>query len=141
MDTPGEQDRVVRLPVPEPDVENPLPIVLAKDGTVVLSYKAFFARKDAHIILSFHVAFAHRFGPPDRRGLAAHPLSARGLKADGAFEVADSSWIRSAFGGKGRHYVFTFRDAVFECAAEGYGSEVIDEDNDVVRLMARRLYK
>jgi hypothetical protein len=141
METPGEQDRVVRLPVPEPDVENPLPIVLAKDGTVVLSYKAFFARRDAHIIVSFHVAFAHRFGPPDKRGLATHPLSARGLKPDGAFEATNSSWIQSSFTGKGRHYVFTFRDAVFECAAEGYGSEVIDEDNDVVRLMARRLYK
>jgi hypothetical protein len=141
MDNPGDQDRVVPIPVPEPDVENPLPIVLAKDGTVVLSYKAFFAGKDAHIIVSFHVAFDHRFGPPDRRGLKSHPLAGRGLKPDGAFEVKDSSWLRGAFAGKGKHYVFTFRDAVFECAAEGFGSETVDEDADVVRLMARRLYR
>lgn len=136
-----EKDRVVPLPVPDPDVENPLPIVLAKDGTVVLSYVAFVAGKDAHIIATFHVAFGHTFGAPDRRGLAAHPLAARGLKPDGAFEVKDSSWARDAFGGKGRHYVFTFRDATFECVAEGYGSEKIDEDDDAVRLMARRLYR
>ncbi|HEX4048859.1 MAG TPA: hypothetical protein VH309_13530 [Elusimicrobiota bacterium] len=139
--TPEDRDRAVPLAVPPPDAENPLPIVLAKDGTVVLSYMAFVARKDAHIIVSFHVAFAHRFGPPDRRGLAAHPLAARGLKPDGAFEVKDSSWSREFPGGKGRHYVFAFRDGVFECLAEGYGSETIDEDDDAVRLMARRLYK
>lgn len=138
MTAPDDQARAVPLPVPPPDVENPLPIVLAKDGTVVLSYMAFVARRDAHIIVSFHVAFDHRFGPPDRRGLAAHPLAARGLKPDGAFEVKDSSWAR---GGKGRHYVFTFRDATFECLAEGYGCETIDEDDDAVRLMSRRLYK
>jgi hypothetical protein len=141
MDTLESKDRVVPLAIPEPDVEHPLPIVLAKDGTVVLSYMAFFAGKDAHIIVSFHVAFAHRFGPPDRSGLASHPLAGRGLKADGAFEVKNSSWAGDSFGGKGRHYVFTFRDAIFECVAEGYGSETIDEDADVVRLMARRLYK
>ena len=141
MDTPGDNGRIVPLAIPVPDVDNPLPIVLAKDGTTVLSYMAFVARKDAHIIVSFHVAFAHRFGPPDRRGLAAHPLAQRGLKADGAFEVVDSSWVRGSFGGKGRHYIFTFRDAVFECIAEGYGYETIDEDDDAVRQMARRLYK
>ena len=141
MDTPEDQDRVVPLPVTEPDVENPLPIVLAKDGTVVLSYMAWLGRKHSHIVVSFHVAFGHRFGPPDRRGLAAHPLAARGLKADGVFEVKDSSWVRGSFGGKGKHYVFTFRDVMFECVAEGYGSETIDENDDAVRVMARRLYK
>lgn len=134
-------DRVVRIAVPEPDVDHPLPVVLAKDGTVVLSYMAWLGRKHSHIILSFHTAFGHRFGPPDKRGVAAHPLAAGGLKPDGAFEVRDSTWIRDAFGGKGKHYVFTFKDATFECAAEGYGSETIDEQDDVVRLMARRLYK
>lgn len=136
-----ETDRVVRIPVPEPDVEHPLPIVLSKDGALVLSYMAFLVRKDAHIILTFHYAFGHRFGPPDKKGLASHPLAARGLKADGAFEVKGSTWVRDSFGGKGKHYVFTFKDATFECVAEGYGSETIDEDADVVKLMARRLYK
>ncbi len=141
MDKPDDQDRVVPLAVPEPDSEIPLPIVLTKEGATVLSYMALVSRKEAHIIVSFHVAFGHKFGPPDRRGLAAHPLAARGLKPDGAFEVKASSWVRDSFGGKGRHYVFTFRDAVFECVAEGYGSETIDENDDVVRLMARRLYR
>jgi hypothetical protein len=138
---PAETDQVVPIAVPAPDVDGPLPIVLAKDGTVVLSYMAFVARRDAHVIVAFHTAFGHTFGPPDRRGLASHPLAGRGLKSDGAFEVKDSTWVRDFFGGKGRHYVFTFKDAVFECVAEGYGSETIDENDDVVRLMSRRLYR
>jgi hypothetical protein len=141
METPDDKDRVVPIAVPDPDVDNPLPIALAKDGTVVLSYMSFFARKDVHVIVSFHTAFGHRLGPPDRRGLSAHALAARGLKRDGAFEVKNSSWARETFGGKGKHYVFTFKDATFECVAEGYGTETIDEDDDVVRLMSRRLYK
>lgn len=141
MNNSEEKDRVVAIPVPDPDVDNPLPIVLSKDGTVVLSYVAFVANKDAHIMMTFHYAFGHRFGPPDRKGLASHPLAARGLKRDGVFEVLGSSWIRDSFGGKGRHYVLTFKDVLFECAAEGYGTEKIDENDDVVRLMSRRLYK
>ncbi len=134
-----DPDRVAPLAIPEPDRENPLPIVLAKDGTVVLSCMSYVAGRDEHVIVAFHVAYAHRFGPPDRAALAAHPLAARGLKADGAFEVKNSSWAREA--GKGKHYAFTFRDALFECLADGYGSETIEEDADVVRLMTRRLYQ
>lgn len=116
------------LPIPEPDSENPLPIVLAKDGAVVLSYKAFVGRKEAHIIVSFPVAFAHRFGPADGR-------------KSGAWETADSAWARGVRDGKARHYVFAFKDALFECVADGYGSETVEEDDDAVRLMSRRLYK
>jgi hypothetical protein len=138
---PVETGRVVPLPVAEPDVEHPLPIVLSKDGTLVLSYMAWLGRKHSHIVVCFHTAFAHRFGPPAARDLAAHPLVARGLKRDGAFEVKDSAWAQTEAPGKGKHYAFTFRDGLFECVAEGFGSEVIDEDADVVKLMSRRLYR
>lgn len=141
MENVQELEKVVAIPVPVPDVEGPLPIVLAKDGTLVLSYVAWLGRGHAHVLVTFHHCFAHRFGPPGRKELAAHPLAARGLKADGAWEVKNSSWARDAFGGRGKHYVFTFKDALFECVAEGFGSEKDDEDNDVVRLMSRRLYK
>jgi hypothetical protein len=141
MDKTEEQDRVVPLPLPGPDPQNPLPIVLAKDGTVVLSYVAFVARKNVHVVATFHYAFGHRLGPPDSRSLSSHPIATRGLKPDGAFEVKGSSWASDAFAGKGKHYVFTFRDETFECVAEGYGSEEIKENDDTVRVMARRLYR
>ena len=129
---PDENERLVPLSVPEPDSANALPIVLAKDGVVVLSYKAYVARTNAHIVVSFHVAYAHRYGP----------LAGRDLKPDRSYEVENSSWVLDSFGGKkGKHYVFTFQNSVFECVADGYGSETIDEDDDAVRLMSRRLYK
>ncbi len=116
--------------------------MLAKGGTVVLSYVAFVAGKDAHRhrVVSCRgsgTASGRRTGADSRRT----PLAARGLKKDGAFEVKDSSWVRDSFGGKGKHYVFTFKDALFECVAEGFGSETLDENDDAVRQMARRLYK
>jgi hypothetical protein len=141
MDLREDQERAVQLGIPQPNFDNPLPIVLAKADTVVLSYLSWVGRKNAPVVLTFHVAFGHRLGPPDRKGVAAHPLAARGLKPDGAYEILNSSWIKESYGGKGRHYAFAFRDALFECAAEGYGSETIDEDDDSVRVMSRRLYR
>ena len=124
-------ERVAPLALAEPDIKNPLPIVLAKDGVVVLSYMAFIALKDQHIIVSFHTAYEHRFGPPP----------ARAPKKEGGYEVLGSTWARDAAGGKGRHYLFVFPDGVFECLADGYGAETVEENEDAVRLMSRRLYK
>jgi hypothetical protein len=141
VNAPSGEIRLAPLPVPDPDLENPLPIVLSKDGGLVLSYLSFMVRWRKHVIVTFHPAFGHRFGPPGRKDLASHPLAAHGLKPERAYEVKGSPWIRDAFGGRGKHYLFTFRDSVFECAAEGFGSETIEEEDDVVRLMSRRLYK
>lgn len=118
------------LPLPEPDAKNPLPIVLAKDGVVVLSYMSFIRRLEAHVIVTFPTAKAYRSGP---RGADAP-------KADGGYELEGSEWAAS-YGGKARHYLFAFKDLVFECVSEGYGDEVVEEQEDTVRLMARRLYK
>ena len=72
-------------------------------------------------------------------------LAERGLKAHGAFEVENSSWARAleARDGAGRkkHFVFTFRDSVFECVANDIGVELIREDDDTIKLMSKRLYK
>ena len=141
MEIREDVERAVQLGVPQPNFDNPLPIVLSKDGTTVLSYVSWVGRRNMPIVLTFHLAFAHRYGPPDRKGLAAHPLAALGVKPDGAYEIMRSSWIRDSYGGKGHHYVFAFKDALFEIAAEGYGCETIDEDDDSIRVMARRLYK
>ena len=84
------------------------------------------------------------FGGPDAQSLNKHPLAERGLKAHGAFEVRDSSWARSlspAGGPRRKHFIFTFRDSVFECVANDVGIELIREDDDTVKLMSKRLYK
>jgi hypothetical protein len=136
------RDRAVVLDSPPPpDPGDPLPIVLAKDGVVILSY---VAGRDLTVIVTFPFCSAQLFGGPDAKSLRKHPLAERGLKAHGAFEVRDSSWARSleARGAtRPKHFIFTFRDSVFECVASDLGVELIREDEDTVKLMARRLYK
>lgn len=116
-----------KLELPEPDEDAALPIVLAKDGAVVLSYMSFVARRDACVIVSFPICFAHRFEPKESKGCAA-------------YEVKDSPWAKEA-GLKAKHFVFEFPGKTFECLAEDFGSEISDEDDDAVKLMAKRLYK
>ena len=135
------RDRAVVLPdIPPPDPGDPLPVVLAKDGAVILSY---VAGRELTVIVTFPFCAAQLFGGPNAKSLHKHPLAERGLKAHGAFEVRDSSWARSLAdaGAKPKHFIFTFRDSVFECVAAGLGVELIREDDDTVKLMARRLYK
>lgn len=106
--------RKEELPIPEPDADTPLPIVLAKDGAVVLSYQSYVARKDIQVIVSFPVCAAHRFGSDK------------------------SQWNPQA---AGKRFVFGFKDAEFECVAEDYGCEVSNEADDAIKLMSKRLYK
>jgi hypothetical protein len=133
------QDRAIALDsAPPPDPGDPLPIVLAKDGAVILSY---VAGRELTVVATFAFCRAHVFGGPNAKSLREHPLAERGLKAHGAFEVRDSSWARSLAPGGGKHFVFTFLDSVFECVSNDVGVELIREDDDTVKLMAKRLYK
>lgn len=137
------RDRVAVLDLaPPPDQGDPLPIVLAKDGAVILSY---VAGRELTVVATFPVCAATLFGEPRAKSLSKHPLAERGLKAHGAFEVEDSSWARAleARDGSGlkKHFIFTFRDSVFECVANDIGVELIREDDDTIKLMSKRLYK
>ena len=137
------RDRAVALELaPPPDSGDSLPIVLAKDGAVILSY---VAGRELTVVATFPVCAATLFGEPRAKTLSKHPLAERGLKPHGAFEIKDSSWARAleARDGAGRkkHFVFTFRDSVFECVANDIGVELIREDDDTIKLMSKRLYK
>lgn len=135
-----DQDRAVGLDLaPRPDsTGDPLPIVLAKDGAVILSY---VAGRELTVMATFPICRSHRFGEPGAGSLGTHPLAKRGLQPHGAFEVRDSAWAGSFPGGPWKHFVFTFRDSLFECVANDVGVELIREDDDTIKLMSRRLYK
>jgi hypothetical protein len=80
-------------------------------------------------IVRFDRCTAHLFGPPNDEAFDGHPLAARGLKPYSAFEVIDSSWIRTLermnsvhpnhnaerFLSGQRHLIFAFHDSTFEC--------------------------
>lgn len=136
-----DRDQAIPLALaPAPDsTGDPLPIVLAKDGAVILSY---VAGRELTVMATFPVCHLHLFGGSDAKDLKKHPLAGRGLRPHGAFEVKDSYWARSQEGPKRwKHFVFTFRDSLFECLANDIGVELIREDDDTIKLMSRRLYK
>lgn len=141
MYSTSPHDRAVVLDLaPSPDSVDPLPIVLAKDGTVILSY---VAGRELTVVATFPECASHLFGASDPGSLHRHPLAERGLRQHGAFEIQPSSWAASFDDKQKRrkHFVFTFRDSLFEVVAADIGVELIREDEDTVKLMSKRLYK
>ncbi len=147
MYTVDERDQVVELDnAPQSDVGAPLPLVLADDLNVVLVYiisevdphwdgtYVQVVSPDSEgvglAVIKFLFPYAHLFGPPNDEAFSGHPLADRGLHPYGAFQVVNSSWIRrlermnsvhpdhklEEFE-KLKHYIFTFHDSTFECAA------------------------
>lgn len=150
MYTIGEEDNLIQLTqIPEPDTEWPQTTIFTDGNRLFLAY---YLKQNASVpeepivllsdrnavapsaLISFIYTRIHMFGLPNGEALDEHPLSSRGLKVHGAFEVENSSWTRSLeetnIGYREhepehfevlRHFIFTFRDNTFECLAEDYG--------------------
>lgn len=148
------EDEVLEIAgIPRPDVGAPLPFVVASEERLFLSYFAT-ARDpfrdgspscadsvdspDEPIVrVEFERPYCHRFGPPNDETLHGHPLASRGLHTSSVSEVRRSSWLRAleqrnavhphhdaSFFDRLRHFVFTFHDSTFECAATGLTSSL-----------------
>lgn len=145
--TPDERDRVVWLrDMPQPDGGAPLPTVLANDYGVLLLYILPHGPADWDgttvqvvgpaseglpiAVVEFKAPIAHILGPPNDEAIVGHPLAMRGASPYGVYEVEGSSWIRAMERMNRvhpyhkpqrfdllRHYIFTFHESVFECAA------------------------
>jgi hypothetical protein len=150
--TPDRRDRVEPLAdVPGCEPGAPLPVVLASGFRLLLAYVALeplpandgreirIVGEDtddlAIAVVEFHRPYAHLFGPPDDEAMIAHPLAGRGIHPCGAFTVRHSSWLRALERADAvhprhaparfralTHYVLTFRDSTFECAANDVSS-------------------
>ena len=145
------QDRVERLTgFPQSDIGAPVPVVVAGEHTTVVTYyvqntpdgwddKAVISvrpdtKRDLVASIVFRFCYGHIFGPPNDEAFEEHPLSSRGLEPYDAFEILDSSWIRSLvkmnsvhpyhdkskFLQSKRHFILSFHDSTFECIAESY---------------------
>ncbi len=150
-----EQDQVIELKdVPQSSVGAPMPIVVAGEHEVFLTYYLQDTPEDWDgtwvrlvdadsagepvAVVKFQSCCAHMFGPPNDEAFHGHPLAARGLAPYGVFEVQHSSWIRrleqmnavhpshdkQRFMQDKRHFVFSFHDSTFECIAHGFEFEV-----------------
>jgi hypothetical protein len=150
MYTPDWRDRVTEIAgVPQAAVGAPLPVVLASKGGLALAYltentpedwdgapiRSVSPEAEGESVASilFERPYAHFFGPPNDEAFSGHPLSTRGLHPYGAFEVANSSWIRGLARMNAvhpyhrpeqfealRHFIFAFHDSTFECVAHGF---------------------
>ena len=134
MYTIDEQDRVIEIDdlVPHYETGAPDPHVFAAAGDLLLWYWAGRDHEEVAVI-RFVMPRAHYFGSPNDEARSGHPLYSRGLSFYGAHEVLGSSWIRllermnrvhprhspALFEGL-RHFIFCFRDDMFECVAKGF---------------------
>ncbi len=150
-----EKDTVIELQdVPQSSVGAPIPMVLAGEHDVLLTYYlqntpegwdgtwvrmvGSDSEGEPAAVVKFERCTAHLFGPPNDEAFHGHPLYERGLRPYGAYEVRDSSWLRKLermnavhpshdkqrFMAGRRHLVFAFHDSTFECIASGYAIEV-----------------
>lgn len=154
MYTIDDKDRVTALAgLPQSATGAPNPLVIADGLTVVVAYYIEDTPRDwdgrtgiligmeteGHpvALVRFEICRAHLFGPPNDEAFDGHPLAARGLEPYGAFEVHDSSWIRTLERMNSvhschrpehyadlRHLVLTFHDETFECVCRGFTVEV-----------------
>jgi hypothetical protein len=150
MYTVTAADRPVQIEsAPQSSVGAPCPMVLAGEHSLRLAYYLQDAPSDWDgtsirvvsdseadepcAVVSFKLAIAHMFGPPNDEAFDGHPLASRGLRPYAAFEVQSSSWLhtlermnsvyphhRRERYARFKHFIFAFHDTTFECIAEGY---------------------
>jgi hypothetical protein len=150
-----EHDKVIPLVgIPASSTGAPLPIVLANERALLLAYYTEIpcpswngtnprsisadTMEDPVAVLNFGMARAHYLGSPNDEAFLGHPLATRGLSPYGAFEVSDSSWIRTLMQMNSvhprhnpamfkplRHFIFSFHDKTFECIAKNFDVTIL----------------
>ncbi len=141
-----DRDNVVLMPkAPQPDIGAPLPVVVADESCVFITYIVLEPNPNwdgTHVTvltldtekfiatMEFEHAYLHMFGSPNDEVFKGHPLWSRGLKPYSVSEVKDSSWIRKLERLNSvhpmhdpkrfltlHHFIITFHDSTFECIA------------------------
>ena len=133
-----KHDEVVRLNIGfEPEAAVSGPVLLQTDHDVVLTFNAVRMTTDGRRdtagtgVIEFELCSITKFGYPNDEALGGHPLFNRGLEHYGVFEVLGSTWIRQmtdqnrfcfphTTDSNMRHFILTFHDSTFECAADSY---------------------
>jgi hypothetical protein len=145
----GDVSVVEITELPKMDVGAPLPIVLADDYGLVLSYLLLGPMMGP--IIGAYILFdglrTHSLGSPNDEALRGHPLWSRGLRSYGAFQVENSPLIESLerinsihpFHKPERyqvlkHFIFTFHDSTFECVATSFQIKTAEGEIRSARL-------
>lgn len=137
-----DADTVVEISdLPQCEVGAPHPTVFATENEVFLVY---YVQDPPNVwdgttvaVVQLDSCYAHMFGPPNDEAYDGHPLAERGLSPYAAFEVKNSSWVRSLERmnsvhpdhestryAKYRHFIFLFHDSTFEWVSTSYSYSV-----------------
>jgi len=89
------------------------------------------------VLVEFIGCYDYKFGGTNDEVLHGHPLSTHGLEAYEAHSIINSKWLenlkkinsvhpcyRPDLYENYRHFIFTFKDEIFECIAEDYKVDV-----------------
>lgn len=146
------KDKVTTLAdMPQSSVGAPCPVVVADEHHLAVAFYVEVrddkwdgktvrvvgpeSEGEPFAIVTFKRPLAYFHGPPNDESFGGHPLSKRGLRPYGAFEVKGSSWLalltkmnrvhpyhkdeHYAYADY-RHLILTFHDTTFECVVKGY---------------------
>jgi hypothetical protein len=142
-----ENDKVVKLnEIPQSSVGAPIPIVLSVESKTVVAYYIqndevdFECEFEPIAIISFERCRSTMFGPPNDEAFSGHPLYFKGLRPYSTFIIENSSWLRKLIEMNSvhpyhneehfkdfKHYVLSFHDSTFECIAENFNVEIVND--------------
>jgi hypothetical protein len=147
--TPQEGTVVELLEIPAPEPGSPAPVMLCREGEVILAYHATLPEKTSSpptgtssnlpgdipstAVVTFFSVVEVSLGGPNDETLHAHPLYGQGLGFYAAHEVLCSAWLRAIekrnsvhprhspdIFASMRHLIITFHDSTFECLADAF---------------------
>lgn len=144
----------------------PDPLIFADERKVVMSYwvaqpteiELAKARShpdrtdgpDVYAIFCFRGVHSHMFGYPNEEAYDGHPLTSRGLRPFGIYEVGKSSWIarmehmnsvhpahtKDMFDSL-RHLVFGFHDSTFEILTREFDLDLMNDHSNRINVFPR----
>ena len=123
----------------------PHPTLRVSEGYLAVSYSSnddeYYPSSDDEYEFIVDVTFTrpiiHCFGHLNEENIQTNTVEIEGLHPCASFEVSNSQWINSLrqrssysnFGLDGyRHFIFTFRDSLFEVIAENYLVEIFKNE-------------
>lgn len=155
-----DKDTVVELnEMPQSPVGAPNPVVLSAESKTIVSYYIqendldYMNEFESIAIISFERCRSTMFGPPNDEAFSGHPLYSKGLRPYSAFIIENSSWLRNMIKMNSvhpnhnekhfkdyKHYVLSFHDSTFECIAESFSVEIVNDTiSNVINLMKEKL--
>ncbi|TSE09425.1 hypothetical protein C1D09_015940 [Mesorhizobium intechi] len=146
-------ETLVAIQVPPSSAGAALPHLFADEGRLVVAYIAnasdpsFDGTNPRSVppaigsqsiaVLAAEPCLALQFGPPNDEAISGHRLYPLGLRAYGAFEVCNSSWIASLekanrvhsshtaeLFSDHRHFILTFHDSTLEFIAKSFSTSL-----------------